>query len=92
MQPAGPVTLADDNRDIHCRALSKPRRIHCRLKEQHVSALCRLNDPVADGTTGGVKITRRRDEPWISMPHAKRACVSSPPSAGLALRLVVDWC
>ena len=62
----------EDNRDIHYQALSKPREpaaFITRLKEQHVAALCRLNDALRDGATGGVKITRRRGEPWISVPH-----------------------
>ena len=65
----------EDNRDIHYQALSKPRdpaAFIASLKEQHVAALCRLNDTLRDGTTGGVKITRRRGEPWISVPHIAR--------------------
>lgn len=61
----------EDNRDVHYGALSKPRDAAvfvADLKERHVAALGQLNDALREGTTGGVRITTRRGEPWITVP------------------------
>jgi hypothetical protein len=60
-----------DNRDVHYQALGKPRdpaEFIADLQKRHVAALDKLNTAVKKGTTGGVKITRRKGEPWISVP------------------------
>lgn len=60
----------EDNRDVHYDALSKPRDAGvfvADLRERLVAALCQLDDALRDGTTGGVRITRRRGEPWITV-------------------------
>ena len=63
------------SRDVHYQALGKPRdpaAFIAGLKERHAVALGRLNDALAQGSTGGVTITTRRGEPWISVPHIAR--------------------
>jgi hypothetical protein len=70
-----------DNRDVHYQALGKPRdpaAFITGLKERHAAALGRLDDALASGTTGGVTITTRHREPWISVPHITRQ--PEPPS------------
>ncbi|WP_326642619.1 Tn3 family transposase [Nonomuraea fuscirosea] len=61
----------DDNRDVHYEALSKPRdpaAFIADLQRRHSAALDRLDRAMCKGTTGGVKITRKKGEPWISVP------------------------
>jgi Tn3 transposase DDE domain-containing protein len=59
------------NREIHYDAIRKPldpavfvTDLQRRLRE----ALDRLDGALADGSAGGVRITTRRGEPWISVP------------------------
>ncbi|GAA2440653.1 hypothetical protein GCM10010191_65740 [Actinomadura vinacea] len=64
-----------ENRDVHYEALKKPRdpaEFIADLQERHIAALNKLNKAVKKGTTGGVKITRRKGEPWISVPPLAR--------------------
>lgn len=49
------------------------------LRQRHAAALGRLNDALASGAAGGVMITNRRGEPWVSVPHVPR----QPESANL---------
>ena len=61
----------EDNRDVHYRALSKPRDpadFVADLQKRHVAALEGLNTGLRKGSTGGVRITRKKGEPWISVP------------------------
>ncbi|GAA2208290.1 hypothetical protein GCM10009850_037480 [Nonomuraea monospora] len=61
----------DDNRDVHYEALAKPRdpaAFIADLQRRHTAALNRLESALRKGTTGGVAITRRKGEPWISVP------------------------
>ncbi|WP_051753584.1 Tn3 family transposase [Streptosporangium amethystogenes] len=61
----------DDNRDVHYEALSKPRgpaTFIADLQRRHTAALDRLDKAIRKDTTGGVKITRKKGEPWISVP------------------------
>ena len=70
----------DASRDVHYQALGKPRdpaAFIAGLREQHATALGRLNDALAAGTTGGVKITARRGEPG-SASRTSRASPSRP--------------
>ncbi len=65
----------DGSRDVNYQALGKPRDpgvFIADLRQRHAAALGRLNDALAGGTTGGVTITTRRGEPWISVPHVPR--------------------
>ena len=65
----------EDNRDVHYEALSKPRDpadFIADLKKQHVAALDRLNKGMKKNTTGGVKITKKKGEAWISVPPVGR--------------------
>ena len=59
------------NRDVHYAAIRQPldpSEFVADLKERLGAALTQLNDGIAAGTTGGVRITTRRGEPWISVP------------------------
>lgn len=61
----------EDNRDVRYQALSKPRdpaEFIADLQKRHVAALGRLNKALWKGTTGGVRITMRKGEPWIAVP------------------------
>jgi TnpA family transposase len=65
----------EENRDVHYQALSKPRdpqAFIADLKKRHTAALGTLNTALKEGTTGGVKITRKKGEPWISVPPVGR--------------------
>src|SRR5216683_1011123 len=65
----------EENRDVHYQALSKPRdpaEFIADVQRRHVAALDRLNTALKEGTTGGVRITRRKGEPWISVPPVAR--------------------
>jgi hypothetical protein len=61
----------EENRDVHYEALSKPRdpqAFIADLQQRHTDALTRLNTALKKGATGGVRITTRKSEPWISVP------------------------
>ena len=61
----------EDNRDVHYEALSKPRdpqAFIADLQKRHTAALDKLNRALKKGTAGGVKITAKKGEPWISVP------------------------
>jgi len=61
----------DDNRDVHYEALKKPRNpaaFLADLQRRHTAALDRLEGAMRKGSTGGVKITRKKGESWISVP------------------------
>jgi len=73
----------EDNRDVHYEALSKlrdPSAFVANLQKRHTVALDRLNKAVRKDTTGGVRITTRRGESWISVP----ALAKQPEPANLA--------
>lgn len=61
----------EDNRDVHYQALKKPREpaeFIADLQRRHTEALNRLDKALGEGTTGGVKVTKKKGEPWISVP------------------------
>ncbi len=63
------------NRDVHYAALRQPldaTAFIADLQRRHAAALTRLNNALAAGTTGGVKITNRRGEPWITVPAMEK--------------------
>ncbi len=71
----------EDNRDVHYAALRQPTdpgEFVGTLKEQLSEGLARLDRALADGSTGGVRITTRRGEPWITVP--KLAKLEEPPN------------
>jgi TnpA family transposase len=60
------------HRDVHYDALRQPRdptAFIATLQDQVRRALETLEAALASGSTGGVTITRRRGEPWLSVPH-----------------------
>lgn len=64
-----------ENRDVHYRALKKPRdpqAFVADLQARLGAALTRLDTALAQGTTGGVRITKRKGEPWITVPPVAR--------------------
>ncbi|MGH3843499.1 MAG: Tn3 family transposase [Pseudonocardiaceae bacterium] len=66
----------EDNRDVHYQALSKPRdpqAFIAELQRRHTAALDRLNTALRKHTTGGVKITTKKGESWISVPPIAKA-------------------
>jgi TnpA family transposase len=73
----------EDNRDVHYEALSKPRDpsdFIAGLQKRHTAALGRLNKAIRGDTAGGVRITMRRGDPWISVPPLAK----QPEPANLA--------
>ena len=63
------------NRDVHYAALRQPldaTAFIADLQRRHAAALTRLNNALAAGTTGGVKITNRRGAPWITVPAMEK--------------------
>jgi hypothetical protein len=62
----------EDNRDVHYAALGKPLQAQefiDDLKRRHRAALDNLNTALRNGTTGGVKITARKGQSWITVPQ-----------------------
>lgn len=56
----------EENRDVHYDALSQPldpTEFVASLKSRHAAALEMLDTALAEGTTGGVRITTRRGKP-----------------------------
>ncbi|MFE3455590.1 transposase [Nonomuraea sp. NPDC059194] len=56
---------------MHYRALKKPRDpkdFIADLQTRHIDALKRLDKALRKGTSGDVKITKKKGEPWISVP------------------------
>jgi TnpA family transposase len=65
----------EDNRDVHYAALGKPlaaQEFVDDLKRRHRAALDRLNTAMRKGATGGVKITTRKGQPWITVPQLEK--------------------
>jgi TnpA family transposase len=63
------------NRDVHYAAIRQPldpTAFVDDLRSRMRGALTRLDEGIGAGTTGGVRITTRRGEPWISVPSLKK--------------------
>jgi len=63
------------NRDVHYEALRQPQdptRFIMTLKDEMRRTLRKLEEAMASGTTGGVRIGRRSGEPWITVPHMEK--------------------
>jgi hypothetical protein len=61
----------DDTREVHYAALRQPTDPTAfvdQLRDRMTAALGRLDQALADGATGGVRIKHRNGEPWISVP------------------------
>ncbi|WSY64894.1 Tn3 family transposase [Nocardia sp. NBC_00881] len=61
----------DATREVHYAEIRKPldpTEFIAGLEQRMNDALTRLDTALVEGTTGGVKITRRRGEPWIGVP------------------------
>lgn len=61
----------ETNRHVHYAAIRAPldgQQFVDDLKRRLGAALDMFNQALADGTTGGVKVTTRRGEPWLSIP------------------------
>jgi len=59
------------NRDVHYASLRQPldsAAFITDLQDRLAGALTSLEQGIADDTTGGVRITSRRGEPWIAVP------------------------
>ncbi|MGW2634047.1 hypothetical protein ACWC2K_32675 [Streptomyces chattanoogensis] len=58
-------------RAVHYAAIRQPlnpRAFIADLKKRMTSGLDRLSAALADGSAGGVKVTTRKGEPWITLP------------------------
>jgi TnpA family transposase len=61
----------ETNRDIHYASLRQPldpRDFITDLQERLTTALTTLDRRIGDGSAGGVRVTTRHGEPWISVP------------------------
>ncbi len=61
----------EDNRDVHYAALRQPTdptAFIAELRATLCTGLARLDTALIEDTAGGVRITSRRGEPWISVP------------------------
>lgn len=65
----------EDNRDVHYAALGKPlqaKEFVEDLQRRHRAALDTLNTAMVKGTTGGVKVTTKSGQPWITVPKLEK--------------------
>lgn len=61
----------ETSRDVHYAELRQPldaSEFIVGLKQRMTTALDRFDSALANGTAGGIRITRRRGEPWITVP------------------------
>ncbi|MEU5470524.1 hypothetical protein [Streptomyces lydicus] len=62
-------------RTVHYAAIRQPmdpQAFITDLKERMTSGLDRLSAALADGSAGGVKVTTRHGEPWITVPKLEK--------------------
>ncbi|MDP9612749.1 Tn3 family transposase [Streptomyces demainii] len=62
-------------RTVHYAAIRQPldsREFITGLKQRMTNGLDRLTAALADGSSGGVKVTTRHGEPWISVPKLEK--------------------
>ena len=65
----------DDIRDVHYAAIGKPldaKAFVADLRRRQREALDRLDQAMAKGTTGGVRVITRNGQPWISVPQLEK--------------------
>ncbi len=80
----------EHNRDVHYDAIRQPldpTAFVAELQRRLHGALSRLNGALVAGTTGGVRITTRRGEPWITVPTLKAL---SQPTNLAALKTEIE--
>ena len=61
----------DANRDVHYAAIRQPLDAAAfieGLRQRLGAALGRLDRALGDGSAGGVRVTTRRGEPWVTVP------------------------
>ncbi len=66
----------EDNRDVHYAAIRAPldgAEFVADLKARLGAALTSFDSALAEGTTGGVRITTRHGEGWIAVPSMDKA-------------------
>jgi hypothetical protein len=74
----------ETNRHVHYAAIRAPLNgleFVDDLKRRLGAALDMFNDALAAGATGGVRITSRRGEPWLSIPNMDKALEPANPEA-----------
>lgn len=77
----------EENRDVHYSALRQPTDASAfiaDLQGRLTNALSGFEGTLADGTTGGVRITTRRGKPWIQVP--KLGKLEEPENLGALKR------
>ncbi|WP_228566901.1 Tn3 family transposase [Nocardia sp. SYP-A9097] len=65
----------DTAREVHYAAIRQPldpTEFISGLKQRMSQALARFDTGLAENTTGGVRLTRRRGEQWISVPKLEK--------------------
>ncbi|WP_067674864.1 hypothetical protein [Nocardia miyunensis] len=65
----------DTAREVHCAAIRQPldpTEFIAGLRQRMSEALTRLDKGLAENTTGGIRLTRRRGEQWISVPKLEK--------------------
>lgn len=80
----------EENRDVHYGSLGHPldpAEFVADLKGKVEASLETLDRALAEGTTGGVRVTTRRGKPWISVPKVEK--LPEPPNLG-ALKAEVE--
>jgi TnpA family transposase/DNA-binding cell septation regulator SpoVG len=70
----------EDNRDVHYDALRQPQdptAFIATLKEKMAQSLAALEEAMVSKATGGVRITSRHGDPWITVPPSDKLPVAS---------------
>jgi TnpA family transposase len=82
-----------ENRAVHYDALRQPLDATAfieALKTSMRQALQTLDERIADGASGGVKVTARHGEPWISVPQIGKV-TEAPNLAALKTEIERRW-
>jgi TnpA family transposase len=64
----------ETTRTVHYASIRQPqdpKEFIASLKQRMTNSLDRLSAALADGSAGGVKVTTRKGEPWITVPKLK---------------------
>ena len=83
----------EDNRDVHYAAIRAPldgAAFVADLKHKLTTALDGFDTALSENTTGGVKITTRHGEGWISIPSMDKA-PAAPNMTALKTELQRRW-
>jgi TnpA family transposase len=82
----------DTTREVHHAAIRQPldaTEFIIGLRERMSAALTRLDTALVDGSAGGVTITTRRGEPWITVPRLE--ALSEPGNLQRVTDEVIRW-